>query len=86
MTDFISAFCVGFAEISVGHPFDTVKVLIQNNKSWRGLTFKDYYRGWKFPMTTAILFNCTVFPVYETIDIQIVDYYLVFYLGLLFLL
>ena len=65
MTDFISAFCVGIAQISVGHPFDTVKVLIQNNKSWRRLTFKDYYRGWKFPMTTSILFNCTIFPVYE---------------------
>ena len=65
MTDFISAFCVGIAQTSVGHTFDTVKVLIQNNKTWRGLKPIDYYRGWKFPMTTSVLFNCTVFPVYE---------------------
>jgi solute carrier family 25 carnitine/acylcarnitine transporter 20/29 len=69
MTDILSAFCVGIAQTSVGHPFDTIKVLIQNNKSWKGMHMKDYYRGWKFPMTTSILFNCTVFPVYErTID------------------
>ena len=65
MTDIISAFCVGITQTSVGHPFDTVKVLIQNNKKWRGLKFNEYYRGWKFPMATSILFNCTVFPVYE---------------------
>ena len=65
MTDFISAFCVGIAQTSIGHPFDTAKVLIQNNKSLKQLSFKHYYKGWKFPMTTSILFNCTVFPVYE---------------------
>lgn len=69
MTDFLSAFCVGLAQTSVGHPFDTAKVLIQNNKPLKNLSVKDYYKGWKFPMTTSIIFNCTVFPVYErTID------------------
>lgn len=65
MSDFISAFCVGIAQTSIGHPFDTAKVLIQNNKSLKQLSFKDFYKGWKFPMTTSIIFNCTVFPVYE---------------------
>lgn len=69
MTDFLSAFCVGLTQTSVGHPFDTAKVLIQNNKPLKNLSLKDYYKGCKFPMTTSILFNCTVFPVYErTID------------------
>ena len=32
MTDIIPAFCVGLTQVSVGHPFDTTKVLMQNNK------------------------------------------------------
>lgn len=65
MTDIIPAFCVGVTQVSVGHPFDTVKVLMQNNKKWVGLPLKSYYRGWRFPLVSATFFNCTVFPVYE---------------------
>ena len=65
MTDIIPAFCVGVTQVSVGHPFDTVKVLMQNNKKWFGLPLKSYYRGWRFPLVSATFFNCTVFPVYE---------------------
>lgn len=65
MSDIVSAFCVGINQTLIGHPFDTIKVLMQNNRKFTGLSIKDYYRGWKFPLTTSILFNCTVFPVYE---------------------
>lgn len=65
MTDIIPAFCVGLTQVSVGHPFDTTKVLMQNNKKWFGLPFKSYYKGWRYPLISATLFNCTVFPVYQ---------------------
>ena len=65
MADFIAGLCAGIAQVSVGHPFDTAKVLIQNNKRWLGLPLKSYYRGWRFPLTSASFFNCTVFPMYE---------------------
>ena len=65
MSDFIAAACVGVTQVTVGHPFDTAKVLIQNKKKWAGLPIRDYYRGWRFPLIGSILFNCTVFPTYE---------------------
>ena len=30
MSDFIAAFCVGVGQVTIGHPFDTTKILIQN--------------------------------------------------------
>ena len=30
MSDFIAAACVGIAQVSVGHPFETTLTLIQN--------------------------------------------------------
>ena len=70
MTDLISGLCAGCAQVAVGHPFDTAKVLIQNNQKWLGLPACQYYRGWKFPLMSATIFNCTVFPIYErTINI-----------------
>ena len=65
MSDFIAGGCVGLAQVSIGHPFDTTMVLIQNNKKWVGIPFKNYYKGWRFPLVSASLFNFTVFPVYE---------------------
>ena len=65
MTDFISAFCVGLVETSIGHPFDTAKILMQNNKKWLGLSLRQYYKGWKFPLLNSLIFNCTIFPIYE---------------------
>ena len=49
----------------IGHPFDTAKILLQNNKKWYGLKPTQYYKGWKFPLTSSILYNFTVFPIYE---------------------
>ena len=65
MADFVAASCVGLAQIGVGHPFDTSLTLIQNSRKWWGLPIKNYYRGWRFPMTSSIAFNATVFPVVE---------------------
>ena len=43
--DFIPGICAGISQTIVGHPIDTIKVLIQNKKQWIGLPIKDYYRG-----------------------------------------
>ena len=65
MSDFIAASCVGVAQVGVGHPFDTTLTLIQNKKSWRSLPFTQYYRGWKYPLCSAVIFNMSVFPFVE---------------------
>ena len=48
MTDIIPAFCVGLTQVSIGHPFDTTKVLMQNNKKW-------FHAGSFFEFETPIL-------------------------------
>ena len=55
MSDFIAGLFVGIAEVSIGHPFDTTKILIQNNRPWWGLSLSKYYRGWRFPLWHWIL-------------------------------
>ena len=65
MSDFIAGASVGLAQVAVGHPFDTAKVLIQNKTPLSGLSISNFYRGWRFPLFSASLFNCTVFPIYE---------------------
>jgi len=65
MSDFIAGASVGIAQVTIGHPFDTCMVLIQNGKKWKNLPFKNYYKGWKFPLVSATLFNCVVFSTYE---------------------
>ena len=65
LKDIIPPLAVGLTEVSIGHPFDTAKVLIQNKKTWWGLPINNYYRGWKFPLCCSCMFNCTVFPMYE---------------------
>ena len=65
MSDVLAGACVGLSQTLTGHPLDTIKVLIQNGHRWRGLSPRDYYRGWRFPLISSTLFNCTVFPMYE---------------------
>ena len=65
MSDIISAFGVGISETIIGHPFNTAKVLIQNNKKWYGLPLKQYYRGVRYPLMSGTFFNMMVFPIKE---------------------
>lgn len=65
MSDIISAFGVGISETIIGHPFNTAKVLIQNNKKWYGLPWKQYYRGVRYPLMSGTFFNMMVFPIKE---------------------
>jgi hypothetical protein len=69
MNDILSSIGVGINQIAIGHPMDTCLTLIQNKKQWKNLKIKDYYRGYKYPLCSSIIFNCTVFPIYNrTID------------------
>jgi hypothetical protein len=65
MSDFVAAMCVGIGQVSVGYPFDTAKVLIQNNRKWTGLSIRHYYRGCAFPMVNSVVLNCITFPTVE---------------------
>lgn len=65
MCDVIAGICSGIAQMIVGHPLDTVKVLIQNGQSYHLPKWHMYYRGATYPLISSIIFNGTVFPVYE---------------------
>lgn len=62
--DILYGGAVGVAQIVVGHPLDTIKVLQQNNQSIR-LRYPQYYRGAAYPFMCSVLFNATVFPIHE---------------------
>lgn len=65
MKEFVGGFCVGLSQIVVGHPLDTIKVLIQNKKSPYPHPLRTYYLGWKFPAASSLFYNSIAFPVYE---------------------
>jgi hypothetical protein len=65
MKDIIAGAAVGFSQTLVGHPFDTAKTLIQNKSPLIGLSISKYYKGWKFPLISSTIFNCTAFPIYQ---------------------
>ena len=65
MNDFITGTAMGISQIIVGHPFDTIKVLIQNKQKWYGLPIKNYYNGWRYPLFFSSIFYCTTFPLVE---------------------
>lgn len=65
MSDILASIGVGLNQIFFGHPLDTCLTLIQNKKQWRNLPLKSYYRGYKYPLCSSVIFNSTVFPIYN---------------------
>jgi hypothetical protein len=63
MHDFIAGTFAGFSQVFFGHPFDTIKILIQNNYKYHSLPLKDYYRGYRFPLVSATILNSLTFPI-----------------------
>lgn len=61
--DILAGMSVGFAEVLVGYPFLTAKVLSQNGHKWWGLAPKRYYQGVKYPLMSSVAYNALVFPV-----------------------
>lgn len=69
MSDIIAGTSVGICQIIIGHPIDTIKVLIQNRQQWTKMSLKSYYRGCTYPFIGSIIYNMLAFPIYErTID------------------
>ena len=54
---------------------DTLKVLIQNKNLKKGLSIRDLYRGWRYPMAMSTIFNSTLFPLNKLIYDQTNNYY-----------
>lgn len=65
MKDVISSMCVGVGQLIVGHPFDTIKVHIQNKKPLPHVSLTNYYKGWKFPLLHGLFYNITCFTIHE---------------------
>ena len=66
--EYLPGICAGISQTVFGHPFDTVKTLIQNRQPWRGIGIKGYYRGAVPPLIGAALFNGLLFPIYHAIN------------------
>lgn len=69
MDDFIAGSMSGLSQTLVGHPFDTLKVLRQNNISYslRNFHVKEYFRGLSYPMGFSIFINSCCFGFYNII-------------------
>ena len=65
MSDIVGGFFAGVTQTAIGHPFDTIKVLLQNRQQLKSLSVRELYRGWRYPMTMAVICNSTLFPIYE---------------------
>ena len=76
MNEIISGFAGGIAQTVVGHPLDTIKVLIQNKYPIKNLGIRDVYRGWRYPMVMSTLFNASLFPINQKIYNYSNNYYI----------
>ena len=63
--ELIAGAAAGVSQVIFGHPLDTIKVLLQNGKSWRSLSMFEYYRGFKYPLCSSVIFNMVTFTVYH---------------------
>jgi hypothetical protein len=63
--EMVPSLSAGVAQMAVGHPFDTIKTLIQNKSPWKSLSLKGYYRGYQAPFIVSLGFNGIVFPTHE---------------------
>lgn len=55
--EFIAGISNGIVQNVVGHPFDTVKVLLQNKVNLNNIRITDLYRGFKYPLFNQIISN-----------------------------
>ena len=60
MTEFIAGSLSGLSQNIIGHPFDTIKVLIQNNK-WNKNRIPYLYKGFFYPTALSIIINGITF-------------------------
>jgi len=65
MNDIIAGSLSGFSQMLIGHPFDTLKVNLQNNIVNNKLSFKHFYRGISYPLISFGFLNAIVFGVHN---------------------
>ena len=53
--DFYAGLYTGVIQNIVGHPLDTMKVILQNNKKLKNLKFPELYRGFSYPLYKLVL-------------------------------
>ena len=68
MTEFTAGCMSGLAQNIVGHPLDTIKVMMQNNKEIKlkssfNIFSKKYYKGFIYPTTLSVLLNGISFQI-----------------------
>ena len=63
MNEIIAGLTSGIAQTIIGHPLDTIKVLIQNKQPIKKLNLRNLYNGWRYPLAISMLFNGSVFPI-----------------------
>lgn len=68
MNEILAGAFSGLAQNIVGHPFDTAKVYVQNNKCLKSLKPLQYYRGFIYPTVFSIGSNGLVFPINKYIN------------------
>ena len=65
MTDFIAGALSGLSQTIVGHPFDTLKVRLQDNMSIKNMKYKHYFRGLTYPLLSSGIINAICFGVHN---------------------
>lgn len=65
MNDVSMGLVLGLTQAGLGHPLDTIKTLLQNGQSFRGLRPLSYYRGVAYPTAASLAFNVVTFPIFE---------------------
>ena len=63
MNEYQAGAISGLMQNIVGHPFDTAKVYIQNDRSLKMLKPPQYYRGFIYPTVFSIASNGMIFPI-----------------------
>ena len=64
--DYAKGCIIGIGQVSVGHPFDTMKVIIQNGSAQK-INHYQYFRGIRYPMMLSTFSNAGLFGIYTTL-------------------
>jgi solute carrier family 25 (mitochondrial carnitine/acylcarnitine transporter), member 20/29 len=89
MTEFTAGCISGLAQNIIGHPLDTIKIMIQNNKTVKlktpyNIFSKKYYKGFLYPTTLSILLNGISFQTNHLLNKNSKNHFINgFYTGLL---
>jgi len=65
MNELIAGACSGLTQTIIGHPFDTLKVRIQNKKYNLKLSPYKYFRGITYPIISNTIINSILFYTYD---------------------